>query len=119
MKKIEVVFTSTGELSAKKLRHNLVQRRGKPVANQLVNKLIQSIMDRLSEHPLSCPVSPQASQLGVLHYREYNTDGYRVLYEYFPEEHLVTVALVLSQQQSVEQMLTDYCLLWMPDQLSF
>lgn len=119
MKKIEVVFTSTGELSAKKLRQNLAQRRSKAVAIQLMNELVQSIMDRLSEHPLSCPVSPQASQLGVLNYREYNTGGYRVLYEYFPEEYLVTVALVMSQQQSVEHMLTDYCLLWTPDQLNF
>ncbi|UUY10155.1 type II toxin-antitoxin system RelE/ParE family toxin [Pseudomonas sp. J452] len=114
MNKAEVGFTSTAEHSIKKFQLNLAQRQGSSAARQFVRELIQSIIDRLSLHPLSCPVSPQASLLGVLQYREYNKDGCRILYEYFPEENLVAVALVMSQQQSVEQMLVDYCLLWTP-----
>jgi mRNA-degrading endonuclease RelE of RelBE toxin-antitoxin system len=114
LKKSDVSFTTTAEHSIKKLQLSLRLYRGKEPAFKLVSDLVNSIIDRLSRHPLSCPISQQASQLGVMNYHELNIDGYRVLYEYFPEENLVAIALVMSQQQSVEQMLVDYCLRWVP-----
>lgn len=114
MNKADVGFTTTAEFSVHQLQSSLSMRRGKPAAKQIVSELVQSTIDLLSKHPLSCPISQQASLLGVLQYREYIKDGYRVLYEYFPDENLVAVALVISQRQSLQQALIDYCLLWTP-----
>ncbi|MBT9528833.1 MAG: type II toxin-antitoxin system RelE/ParE family toxin [Pseudomonas sp.] len=112
MKKTEVSFTSTAEHSINELQRNLARRRGDSAAREVVSSLIRATLDRLSDHPLSCPICLQASSLGVLNYREFNKDGYRIIYEYFPSENLVVVGLVMSQQQSVEQMLISYCLHW-------
>ena len=114
MKKTEIEFSTTAEHSIKELRRNIRERQGKDVADDFSVSLVKSIIERLSAHPLSCPPSSQAAELGVLQYREYVKDGFRVFYEYFPEEDLVVVGLVISDRQSLERLLVKYCLLWTP-----
>ncbi|WP_147462317.1 type II toxin-antitoxin system RelE/ParE family toxin, partial [Pseudomonas savastanoi] len=87
--------------------------QGFSLAAQRINTLIDVIQDKLLSTPLGYPVSPQLSELGVLHYRELNADGYRIFYEVMDSGGItgIVVLLVLGGKQSVEQALIRYCLL--------
>ncbi|RMN13952.1 type II toxin-antitoxin system RelE/ParE family toxin [Pseudomonas syringae group genomosp. 3] len=76
-----------------------------------VSNLIDTIQDKLLSAPLGYPVSPQLIDLGVLHYRELNTDDYRVFYEIVEADNSIVVKLVAGSKQSVENALIRYCLL--------
>ncbi|EPN48756.1 hypothetical protein A245_29710 [Pseudomonas syringae pv. actinidiae ICMP 19096] len=73
----------------------------------------QSLEDQVEHLAVGYPVSPQLSELGVLHYRELNTDGYRIFYEVMDSDGITDIAvlLVLGGKKSVEQALIRYCLL--------
>lgn len=73
--------------------------------------MINVLEDKLLSAPVGYPVSSQASELGILQYRELNTDGYRIFYEIIEADQTIVVGLVLRGKQSVENALVRYCLL--------
>ncbi|KFF42147.1 RelE/ParE family plasmid stabilization system protein [Pseudomonas sp. BRG-100] len=80
-------------------------------AFQRLGTVIDTLQKKLLSTPLGYPISPQASDLGIMHYRELNTDGYRVFYEIVDADQAIAVVLVLRDKQSVENALVRYCLL--------
>lgn len=80
-------------------------------AAQRLDTVVDALQDKLMSAPLGYPISSQASDLGILHYRELNTDGYRVFYEIVDADQAIVVVLVLRDKQSVENALFRYCLL--------
>ena len=104
-------FTECAVLSLEDQVHHLTDHSNQQNALAKIAGLIDAIESQLPAAPLAFPVSRQASELGVLHYREFNHDGFRVFYEIKTTEQAVVVLLVLRQKQSVEKALIRYCLL--------
>ncbi|ELQ07553.1 plasmid stabilization system protein [Pseudomonas syringae BRIP39023] len=106
-------FTEVAQQSIEDQVEHLAITQGFSSAAQRIDTLIDAIQDKLLSTPLGYPVSPQLSELGVLHYRELNTDGYRIFYEVMQSVDIdeIVISLVLGGKQSVEQALIRYCLL--------
>ena len=104
-------FTECAALSLEDQVHHLADHSNQRNALARITGLIDAIESQLPAAPLAFPISRQASELGVLHYREFNHDGFRVFYEIKAAEQAVVVLLVLRQKQSVEKALIRYCLL--------
>ncbi|MGY4818815.1 type II toxin-antitoxin system RelE/ParE family toxin [Pseudomonas chlororaphis subsp. piscium] len=105
-----VEFATAAEQGVIALEQYLTQQCGAHKAGQFVDQLVMQIVSTLSEQAHTYAVCQQAASLGVTHFHEFLPMGQRVLYEIYPAEKLVVVALVLGQRQSVEKQLIDYCL---------
>ncbi|WP_326828201.1 type II toxin-antitoxin system RelE/ParE family toxin [Pseudomonas syringae] len=71
-------FTDVAQQSFEDQVEHLAVYQGFSSSAQRIDTLIDAIQDKLLSTPLGYPVSPQLSELGVLHYRELNADGYRI-----------------------------------------
>ncbi|AIC21709.1 MULTISPECIES: hypothetical protein [Pseudomonas] len=109
-KTCRVEFATAAEHGVIALEQYLIQQCGARKAGPFVDQLVMQIISTLSEQAHTYAVCQQAASLGVTHFHEFLPMGQRVLYEIYPAENLVVVALVIGQRQSVEKQLIDYCL---------
>lgn len=109
MTTFDVRFTDSASQGIEDQVHHLAVYHGTEAALARIDSLVDVITRKLKTTPMGYPVSQQASELGIIQYRELNTDGYRILYEVFDTD--IAVELVIRQTQSVEQALIRYCLL--------
>lgn len=81
---------------------------------QRLEKLIQKFESRISLSPQSCPISNQLLELGATSYREFNSDGFRILYRVIEKDkkQIVECHYILDQKQDIQKALIDYCLLY-------
>lgn len=106
-----VEFATAAEHGVISFEHYLTQQCGRKKAAEMVDQLVMQIVTALGSQAHVYGICQEAASLGVTHFREYLPLGPRVLYEVFPGENLVVVALVIGQHQSIEKQLLDYCLL--------
>ncbi|WP_089170163.1 hypothetical protein [Azotobacter chroococcum] len=71
----DVQFATTAETSLFSQIAHLEPYHGYDGAYEKLH-LGAEVIRRLADHPLGYPISAQASELGITHYRELNLDGY-------------------------------------------
>ena len=78
-----------------------------------VAQLIEKFEHRVRKNPYSCQISQPLFDQGISMFREYNYDGFRLLYRVIEsDQHLVIQAdAVLSQKQDIQLALVNYCLI--------
>lgn len=70
----------------------------------IVGEMLDDFENKVGMFPKGCPISPELVKIGCDKYRECNTgNGYRVLYSV--SEEVITVHVILSQRQDVQQLL--------------
>ena len=106
-----IVYTNTAQQSIEDQIEHLAIYQGNDLALKRMNCSIDVFEPKLKCNPLAYKISPQASELGVLHYHELNTEKLRILYEVLEDDLIVVVHLVLGEKQSVEKALIRNCLL--------
>ncbi|MCK3864239.1 type II toxin-antitoxin system RelE/ParE family toxin [Pseudomonas sp. B329] len=111
MTTLTIRYTEIAQQSIEDQVEHLAEYHSLDYALHRLDTVIDVLRKKLIFTPLGYPISSQASELGILHYRELNTDGYRVFYEIVEADQAIVVALVLRDKQSVEKALVRHCLL--------
>lgn len=111
MTTLTIRYTEIAQQSIEDQIEHLAGHHSLDYAVHRLDTVIDALQKKLLSTPLGSPISSQASELGILHYRELNTDGYRVFYEIVEADQAIVVALVLRDKQSVENALVRHCLL--------
>ncbi|MCK3838614.1 MULTISPECIES: type II toxin-antitoxin system RelE/ParE family toxin [Pseudomonas] len=111
MTTLTIRYTEIAQQSIEDQVEHLAEYHSLDYALHRLDTVIDVLQKKLLSTPLGYPISSQASELGILHYRELNTDGYRVFYEIVEADQAIVVALVLRDKQSVEKALVRHCLL--------
>ncbi|WP_254303112.1 type II toxin-antitoxin system RelE/ParE family toxin [Rahnella sp. BCC 1045] len=71
-----------------------------------INAVLDEFEAKVKIFPLSCPVAPDLAALGIIKYRECNTlNAYRIIYTYDEPANLISVYVLLSQRQNVQELL--------------
>ncbi|NQZ09980.1 MAG: type II toxin-antitoxin system RelE/ParE family toxin [Algicola sp.] len=76
--------------------------------------VIERFEKRVLVAPYSVPVSHYLLSIGVNSFREFNADGFKILYRVFDDGQgtRIVVDTITSQKQDIEQVLVNYCLLY-------
>ncbi|MGY4491566.1 type II toxin-antitoxin system RelE/ParE family toxin [Pseudomonas sp. TE3610] len=80
-------------------------------AYSAVLAVVDKVHANLAFFPAAAPVSPEASEIGVTHYRRLLIDGFRIFYEIDEQLAQVHVLLMLKCKQDVKDALIRYCLI--------
>ncbi|PYF79206.1 ParE-like toxin of type II ParDE toxin-antitoxin system [Marinomonas alcarazii] len=113
-KKVEIFYTETFGNTADNLIDHLSLYTDELSVINRVEKLIESFENRVMTSPYSCPVSQTLLLIGIPNFREYHLDSFRLIYQIteLNDKIIVQADVLLSQKQSIERSLVDYCLLF-------
>ncbi|MCP4260791.1 MAG: type II toxin-antitoxin system RelE/ParE family toxin [Planctomycetes bacterium] len=116
VKSVEIKYTETFDNIANSLIGYLASYTDEYDALLRVESIIEAFEKRVAINPLSCPVSHPLLELGVTSFREYNYNGFRLLYRVFENENENEITIqgdaILSHSQDIQQALIDYCLIY-------
>lgn len=114
VKKVEIFYTETFRNTVYNLIDHLSLYSDELSVINRVEKLIESFESRVITSPHSCPVSQTLLSIGISQFREYHLDGFRLIYQTteLNDKIAVQADVLLSQKQSIERSLVDYCLLF-------
>jgi hypothetical protein len=78
-----------------------------------VENFIERFESLVSFTSTATPISQSLLELGVLTFREFTADDFRLLYRIKEEENNLRIIgdVIISQKQDIQQILINYCLL--------
>ena len=91
---------------------HLAQHMDENTAIDKVLLTIDHFEKRIASNPLSCHVSPHLAEFGVLAFREFIDQDYRILYRVIEttSQRSVYADAILSQKQDIAKVINDYSL---------
>ncbi|MFO6296613.1 type II toxin-antitoxin system RelE/ParE family toxin [Rahnella selenatireducens] len=102
--KVVIEYLQTVKLSIDEIASYQTSQGNDPL--KIINAVLDEFEAKVKVFPLSCPVSPDLAALGVIKYRQCNTlNGYRIIYTYNEPAKLISVYVLLSQRQNVQELL--------------
>lgn len=113
-KEIKIEYTETFYNITDNLINHIASFSNEVAAIELVEYLTGKFEERVKNAPLSCPISKALLEIGVTSFREYNHDGYRLIYRVFEDEKTITIQgdALLAHKQDIEKNLIEYCLIY-------
>lgn len=114
VKTLNIEYTETFDNTVDNLINHLASYSNEYLVIEKIENLIEDFEKRITTAPLSCPISPYLLELGTTSFREYNHNGFRLLYRVIEDEDSLKIQgdVLLSQKQSIEQVLIEYCLIY-------
>lgn len=103
---VNTIYTETAKSCVDKIAVFLRSKNLEPLP--ILTATTQEFEDKVKVFPTGCPISSQLSKIGCTKYRECNTgNGYRILYSLNDEQTEVTVHIIQSQREDIQQLLFD------------
>ncbi|KGJ90465.1 type II toxin-antitoxin system RelE/ParE family toxin [Thalassotalea sp. ND16A] len=113
-KPVRIQYTKTFE----NLLNDLINHLGKHSNEEQVILRLESFIERfeslVSFTPKAAPISPYLLELGVILFREFTADNFRLLYRIIEEKgsRMIIADVIISQKQDIPKVLINYCLLY-------
>jgi hypothetical protein len=76
-----------------------------------IENLLERFESILSVDPFAVARSPSLVELGVVDFREFHLDSFRLIFRINENNHSIIVDVISQQKQNLEQLLIQYCLL--------
>jgi len=114
VKEVKIEYTESFDNITDSLINYLASYSDEVDAIERIEYIIDKFEERVISAPLSCPISKTLLELGVTYFREYNLNGYRLLYRVFEDEKTITIEgnAILAHKQDIEKNLIEYCLIY-------
>lgn len=111
-KVVEVNVTETFENTVDSAISYMSQWSSEVMIIDKVNNLIDNFLNNVHENPFMYCVSPELIELGIADIREFNRDGFRILYEAVEKKDkvIINILLLLRQKQNIQNQLVEYCI---------
>lgn len=116
-KEVKIVYTEAFDQIVENLINYLSSFSDQLSVIERLEKLTDAFESRVNSPTTvhSCQISPILLQeLGVTAFREYNHDGFRLLYRTFETDTqiIVEASALLAHKQDVTRVMVDYCLVY-------
>lgn len=114
MTQVQINITNTFENTVDTVISHLARREDEYTVVEKIEKIVGHFEAKVSEHPYLYSKCSELVEFGISEIREFNFDGFRILYEAYEDgdKTVVEMLLLLSQKQSIQSQLIEHCILY-------
>ena len=114
-KNVDVVYTELFVNLADDLVNYWSLSRGEAKSILDLERMITEFENKVSGSPYSCQLSPMLRDLGAQNFREFLSNGVRIVYRIEEGNDQITIYAdaCVSQRQDIERVMVNYCLTYL------